>query len=51
MKGLSFTICIGKYGGFYAHTHETNWRLCLGWVAFTLYFVDLEEYINYLRCR
>lgn len=49
MKGLTFTLAFGKYGGFYGHMHGTNWRVCLGWMALTVYFLDLEEFINYLR--
>ena len=48
MKGITFTLALGSYGGFYAHVHKTNWRVCLGWVAFTIYFVDLENYIEIL---
>ncbi len=49
MRGLSFTLCFGRYGGFYGHFHATNWRICLGFVALTVYFLDLEEYITKLR--
>jgi hypothetical protein len=51
MKGLSFTLCFGSYGGFHAKFNAQFWRLCLGWVALTVYFCDLENYITYLRKR
>jgi len=51
MKGLTLTLAFGKYGGFYAYAHSTNWRLCLGWVALTIYFVDLEQFISYLKAK
>lgn len=49
IKGFSITLCFGRYAGFYAHAHETNWRICLGWVALTIYFCDLEAYVQTLR--
>lgn len=49
MRGLSFTICFGGYGGFYVIFSRSEWRLCLGWVAFTIYFVDLEAFILNLK--
>lgn len=48
MKGLSFTICIGSYGGFYCKFSSVAWRVCLGHIAFTLYFCDLEDFITTL---
>lgn len=41
-KGLTFMISIGCYGGFYASAKRTSWRLCLGWIAFTVIFCDFE---------
>lgn len=51
MKGLSITLCFGKYAGFYTRFKKTNWRICLGWAALTLYFIDLEVFIDFLRKR
>jgi hypothetical protein len=51
MKGLSFTLVFGKYGGFYAKFSKQDWRICLGWVAFTIYFCDLEAFIHYLKTK
>ena len=53
MKGLSITICFGKYGGFHAFINEEVGRLCLGWVAISIYWqTDLEELMKYLiSCR
>ena len=44
MNGLTFTVCFGSYGGFYFN----RWRVCLGWVAFTVYAYDLESAIAIL---
>ena len=49
MKGLTLTLAFGKYGGFYAKASSVDWRICLGWAAFTIYFVDLEEFILRLK--
>lgn len=50
MRGLSFVLAFGKYGGFYGHVHSHSWRLCLGWVAFTIYpRTDIEAFIQHLR--
>lgn len=48
-KGLSFTLCFGTYGGFYTELSNIQLRICLGFVAFTIYFFDLEDFINNLR--
>ena len=39
---MSFIFSIGKYGGFYHLVSKTSIRLCLGWVAFTILFVDVD---------
>ena len=46
MNGLSFVVAIGKYGGFHAKADGLGLRLCLGWIAFTLYFMDIEAAIE-----
>lgn len=52
MKGFSLTLCVGKYGGFYCKTSLWVTRLCLGWVAFTIYWqTDIEEFITYLKTK
>lgn len=52
MKGLSLTLVFGKYGGFYVRFGSHAWRVCLGWVAFTIYpRTDIEEFIKILRKR
>ncbi len=42
-KGFTFMISGGSYGGFYIKFRKTSWRICLGWVAFTLIFMDFES--------
>lgn len=47
---MTFAISIGKYGGFYWSRAYTT-RLCLGWVAFTLYPFDFDGHHNQQRDR
>lgn len=44
---MTFAISIGKWGGFYAE-FKHNWRICLGFVAFTVLFVDIDEILDVL---
>lgn len=39
MKAGTFAISWGRYGGFYLHRR----RLCLGWFAFTLLKVEVDD--------
>lgn len=41
-KGVSFIINIGSYGGFYTSFSTASWRICLGWICFTLLFKDID---------
>ena len=51
-RGFSVVFAIGSYGGFYAHLHSHSWRVCLGWVAITVYpRTDIEAFIQKLRRR
>ena len=45
INGISLSICIGSWGGVYAYKGESTLRLCLGWMAITLYLYDLENVI------
>jgi hypothetical protein len=49
MNGLSFTLVFGSYAGFFVIVNKEQFRICLGWVAFTIYFCDFEKFIDYLR--
>ena len=52
MKGFSITLCFGKYGGFHAYFTDYSWRICLGWIALSIYpRTDIEEFIKYLSNR
>lgn len=43
---MSFLICIGrKYGGFYFFKGKASYRLCLGWIAFTYFSIDIENVV------
>ena len=48
MKGISFTVAIGKWAKPHLGVTEYTARLCLGFIAFTFYTLDLEEFIAYL---
>lgn len=50
-KGISFLIAVGSYGGFYAYKSKTSIRLCLGWIAFTLFPFDLEDVLTELKAN
>jgi len=41
------TICLsfGRYGGFYVHRGHT-WRVCLGWVALTILWADIDDVLD-----
>ena len=41
-QGISLVICFGQYAGFYAKRMSLSWRVCFGWIAFTLWFADIE---------
>lgn len=43
MNGISITIILGKYGGFYVFRSPTTFRICLGFIAFTIYNYDLDK--------
>lgn len=47
MNGLSFTLVFGSYGGFHIIV-KNAFRICLGWVAFTIMPYDLETNMDNL---
>lgn len=48
MRGVSFTVAIGKWAKPHARVEEYTARLCLGFIAFTFYTLDIEEFIKKL---
>lgn len=42
-KGISFMMVIGSYGSFHFTLTKHSAHLCLGWVAFTIFFYDVEN--------
>lgn len=48
MRGISFTVAFGKWARPHFGVSEYVARLCLGFVAFTFYTIDLEEFMTYL---
>lgn len=48
MRGISFTVAIGKWAKPHAKIEEYTARLCLGFIAFTFYTLDIEEFVTKL---
>lgn len=46
-RGGCVAVSWGRWGGFYWRRGET-WRLCLGWVALTVFFEDLDDVLHKL---
>ena len=42
MDGITFYICIGKYGGFRFGFDGPSFRIVLGWVAIAFVGMDIE---------
>lgn len=42
---MTITLVFGSYGGFYV-SFKNSWRICLGWVALTVYFFDIENVLE-----
>jgi hypothetical protein len=42
-KGISFLFVLGRYGGFHATATKHSWHFCLAWVAFTVFWYDVES--------
>jgi len=45
---MSFVISFGKFGGFYLFWGYTK-RVCLGWVAFTFFPLDIDPVLDDLQ--
>ena len=43
---MSFLLTIGRSGGWYHSFTRTAWRICLGPVALTLVFHDLDAVLS-----
>ncbi len=41
-KGFTFMLSVGEYAGFHILCRKTVWRVCLGWLAFSVVFLDFE---------
>jgi hypothetical protein len=44
-KGLTIMLVFGSYGGFYINFKDCI-RICFGWVAFTVYYFDMENILE-----
>lgn len=43
IDGLSFLLVFGSWGGFHYTATNHSIHLCLGFVAFTVFFYDVED--------
>jgi len=52
---VTIALSFGAWGGFYVERGEISWRVCLGWIALTLLFEDLdvwlERYVDLSECH
>jgi len=48
---MTFAVSFGEWGGLYFERSEMSWRLCLGWMAFTLLFEDLDVCLGHLVAK
>lgn len=46
---MTFSIIIGRSGGFYLKRSESSLRLCLWCIAFTISFYDMDRVME--RCH
>ena len=46
MKGISFLFVIGSYGGFFVTYKSSSFHICLGFLAMTIFFYDVENAMN-----
>lgn len=43
--GLSFLFCIGRWGGLHMQVSYADIRITIGFLSFTIYFFDMDNYI------
>jgi hypothetical protein len=41
-RGLSILLNVGPWGGVYLQRGTQSWRLCLGWIAISIYAADID---------
>ena len=41
-KGMTFVLCFGAWAKPHIYFSSISWQLCLGWVALTIHFCDME---------
>jgi hypothetical protein len=42
-RGISFLTVLGSYGSFHFTKTKHSIHLCIGWIAFTVFFFDVEN--------
>jgi hypothetical protein len=45
-KGISLLFVLGSYGGFHKTITKHSWHICLGWIAFTVFWYDVESALS-----
>ena len=48
---MTLAISFGAWGGFYFHSGSESIRLCLGFVAMTLFYRDIDLILSDLIAR
>lgn len=43
---MSFWISFGRWGGFYLAHSDMSTRICLGWVAMTVYKFEIDSILE-----
>ena len=47
MRGLTIWLCFGSWGGFKIEVGSTCFfRICLGWMAFMVSAIDIENVLS-----
>lgn len=48
VKGITFWICFGTYGGFHIQFSKLRTGICLGWVSLQILTMDIEALLDNL---
>lgn len=43
---MTFMLSFGRWGGVYFRHSSASTRLCVGWMAFTLLRLDIDDVLN-----
>lgn len=48
VKGITFWMVIGAYGGFHIQVSKLRTGICLGWISFQILTMDIEALLDNL---